>query len=141
MKYKNKGDIVFILLIIVMVFLIFFLYFQIADYFSITEKKEIYARVIVGGQYGFDINGTALIFGVVLPGAGATKEIFLDNKYGRDVKVKIFVKGDIKKFIRVSENDFVLEKDENRKITFFVTIPKDAGYRVYEGMVVIIIKK
>ena len=58
----------------VIAFLIIFLYFQLTDYFSTIEKKEIYARIIVGRQYGFDINGTALIFGMVPPGAGATKD-------------------------------------------------------------------
>ena len=66
-------------------------------YSSIIERKEVYTKVVVSDKYGFDINGTALIFGMITPGgSSASRGIILKNDYGKKVYIEIYVMGDIK---------------------------------------------
>jgi len=116
-------------------------YFFLNYYFSIIEKREIYAKVILSDHYGFDINGTALIFGMIVPGGTASKELIIKNDYEREVNVKFLVKGDIGEFMRISENNFILNKNESKKIGFVVLFPSSAEHGVYEGNVIVIIRK
>jgi len=116
-------------------------YFFLDYYFSIIEKRDIYAKVILSDHYGFDINGTALIFGMIAPGGSASKELIITNDYEREVNVKFLVEGGIGEFMRISENNFVLGKNEVKKIGFVVLFPSSAEYGVYDGNVVVLIRK
>ena len=108
---------------------------------GVLEKKTLPAKVIVGNKYGFDINASALTFGMLMPGGSSSRDINIENKYNEKVKVNIYSEGDIKDFILVSENNFILEEDEAKSLSFTATAPLDADFRTYEGTVYIIIAK
>ena len=135
----NRINLVIFLIVILGILLVFCLLFHYC--FSVLEKKEIYAKVILSDHYGFDINGTALIFGMTTPGGSASKEVTLENNYGRDVKVQFLVRGDIADFMKISENNFILGKNEGRNVTFTISTPSSSKYGVYEGKVIVIIRK
>lgn len=108
---------------------------------GVLEKKILPAKVIVGDMYGFDLNSSALIFGMLMPGGSSSRSINLENKYNQKIKVNIYSEGDIKKFILVSENNFILKENETKSISFSVNAPLDAHFGTYEGKVYIIITK
>ncbi len=130
-----------VILIIFLVLLIVFLFLSLLNSFLILDKKQIYARVVVSDRYGFDINGTALIFGEVTPGGTSSADIIVENKFDRPIKINIFSKGNIKEFLQASENNFILNSGETKKVGFSVIIPEDAEPGTYEGYVEVVTKK
>lgn len=142
---ENKKFIERILFFILMTLIalsIFFFFFNLMNYYSILEKRIVYSKIIVGDRAGFDINGTALTFGRITPkGTSASRNINLINFYNKKVKVEILAEGDIARFISISENNFILQKNETRKIGFVVTSPENTEYGTYDGNVIIVVKR
>lgn len=135
MKISNK----FILgLGILGFFLFFYIMFLLSG--SVLDREEFYARVVVTNRIGVDANDTALVFGGVTPGGSSIKKIFLESDSGKDVKIEIYSEGEISEFLEVSENFFVLSKDEKKEISFIVKIPLETEFGTYEGKVIIIEK-
>ena len=137
---ENKN-LLSIFLILSIVLLGFFLYFNLINNFCILEKKEIYAQVIISDRYGIDVNGSALMFGMIPPGNSASREIILKNDYNKDVKLKIYIKGNLSDFMSVSENNFLLKEGENKTIIFSVYPRGDISEGVYIGFVELVFSK
>lgn len=141
MKNKINSDFVLIAFLLFFIIFIIFLYINFGKN-DILEKKGIYSKVIVGDKYGFDINGTALTFGMIIPGeSSAVREIDLINKYNKNVSVEIYSDGSIKDFLKVSRNKFILSKNESAKIKFSVFVPSECEFGPYDGNVTILIKR
>jgi hypothetical protein len=118
------------------------LFYNLYDSKNILEEQKIYAHVIVGDKYGFDVNGSALKFGKIVPAVSrAKREIVLTNEYPHNVRFDISVDGVIKRFMAVSENSFVLEPGESRNIEFIVFAPKNTPLGEYDGWMIIQIRK
>ena len=62
------------------------------------------------------------------------------NNHNQNVQVEIYAEGDIKDFISISDNDFVLGIGESKKIKFSVYIPKGTEFGKYDGQVVVVVK-
>ncbi len=137
-KFKKKIIVLFLIIIIIVVGI--FLYSNIIDFFSLFEQKELYAEVRVSSGYGLAVNGSALIFGMMPPGSGGEKIVYLNNIYNKQAKVKIYSQGSISDFLNVSDNNFVLNPNEGKNLTFTVKIPKDAPFGTYDGKVTFVIR-
>lgn len=137
---KLKLKIILVVLIVFIFILSVFLYSNLIDYLSVLEKKEIYASVTVSDSYGFEINGSALMFGMTTPGSSASKSIDLTNDYDSEVRVEIYSKGEIGRFLEISENNFLLGVGESKEVNFAVVIPENIDYRVYDGRVFVLIR-
>ncbi len=141
MKKKLKSDIFCTAFIIIFIIFLILLYMNFGKT-NVLEKKKIYSKVIVGDKYGFDINGSALTFGMIVPGTSSSiREIILMNKYNRDVDVEIYSDGSIKNFLKVSKNNFILRANESVNIKFSASVPLDCERGLYDGNVTILIKK
>jgi len=131
--------------IIFFVFIIFFLAMLLAVNLnkskSIIRKEKIEAFAMVGDKYGLAINGTALIFGRIVPGGSSTKKLTIDNNYNTEVRVEIFSKGPLGKYLQVSDNDFILKDNEKKTVKFSTHIPKDLPHGNYTGEVYIVVRK
>jgi zona occludens toxin (predicted ATPase) len=135
---KNKQRIfLFILFFLVLIFSIFNLF----NYFSIIEQKRIYTEVMVSDKFGIAINKSALLFGRLVPGTSSNKNISIVNDYDHEISVDISSKGDIKEFLSVSDNGFILKKGELKDIKFFVKVPKHTEYGNYSGEIIVDIKR
>jgi hypothetical protein len=134
-KIKDKTrwirDFIFIGLILIFLFLS---YIQINNFF-VLENTKIYTEVILGESPGFDLNNTALTFGRVIPGNAGSREISIKNNFDRNISVNIVSRGKISDFLIVSENDFILTPNEEKKITFSVLFPKGSEMRKYTGQI------
>ena len=139
-KIKNKkysvNLFVFIFLVLIAVCLIFF---HINSFFILDEVK-IYTGAILGDKPGFDLNNTALTFGRVVPGSGASRDISIKNNFDKPINVIITSKGEISDFLIASENDFILMPNEGRNISFSVFFPKGSEIKKYEGWINIKVK-
>jgi len=138
-QLKNKNTWM-IILVVIIAFLLIFLYITFENK-NVLEKKELYAKVVVGEKYGFDINSTALTFGMIIPGlSSASRQIVLTNNYNRDVNVKVYTDGNISEFLKISENNFILENNASRNLSFSVSVPTECNFGTYDGKVTILIK-
>ena len=136
---KTKKILILFLLFIILVLGVF-LFSNLIDYLSVLEKQELYARVIVSDHYGIDVNSSALIFGMITPGSSSVRKTTITNDHDQKINVEIFVEGDVKEFLQISENDFDLEIDESKELVFTAISPRDKELGTYEGKVFFIIK-
>mgnify|MGYP001618538451 CR=1 FL=1 len=136
---KNKIIIIAITLIIIIISGTI-LYSNIRDYLSIIEKKVVYAKVNIGDHIGFDLNSTALTFGMIPSGGSASRDITLQNIHNNSVKIQIYITGYIKDFISASENNFILNDNESKNITFTVAAPKNTPSNSYDGNVIFLMR-
>lgn len=130
---ERKNKIIAIILSIIILFLVI----NLISSLSILEKRQIYASIIVSDHYGFDLNGTALTFGMTMPGGSSHRDLIIKNEYNKDVYVESYVKGEIRDFISISDNNFVLKPNETKELSFVVLIPKGTEYGNYTGFVII----
>jgi len=137
---KTKNILILFLLFALIFILGVFLFSNLIEHISILEKQELYAEVIVSDHYGIDINSSALIFGTISPGSSATRKLTITNDHKQKTNIEIFVEGEIKEFLQVSENDFNLEINESKKIVFTAIAPRDKEFGTYEGKVIFFIK-
>lgn len=129
---KNKLDvkaIIFVLLAIIFLIVAFFLSYRVLNIETIPTSFS------VGERPGFDLNLTALTFGQVVPGNGASRDITIDNSFDKPVKIEINSKGEISKYLIVSENDFVLQPGEVKEVSFSIFVPEEINWDTYSGEV------
>jgi len=136
---KNKKKILIFLIILIIVLLIF-LFGSFLDYYSILEKQELVASVIIGDHYGIDANGSALKFGMIPPnGATTQRQIIIGNSYNHNIKVQVYSEGNISGLLEISENSFILEPNKSKEVYFSVSASNiEQGY--YDGKVIILIR-
>ena len=137
LKKKKNINLLHYMIIIILIAILVFLVFNLLDNIYL-DKKEIYASFSASDIMGFDLNSTALTFGFLTPGNSASREIFLENRFEKDLNVKIIVNGEISKFLRISEENFILIPKERKKIGFSIYAPKDILLKKYEGKVIIL---
>ncbi len=128
---KNLADNKFFL-----VFLAFILVVQIVSLFFGGEQKPIYtetffANVEVGTYTGFDVNGSALMFGMVTPGSSSLRVLDFQNNYGFPVLIDIVGEGDIASFL--SFKKVVVETGGKKRISIGAYAPPNSSYGVYSG--------
>ena len=137
----KKRLIIVVVLVLLIIILMTYLYANLIDYLSIIETKDIYAKVMVGDKFGFDINGSALMFGMIVPGEStSTRTVTIKNHYETPVSIEIYAEGDIKDFLIVSENNFMLPVGAEKDLSFHVSVPEGTPYGDYEGNVKVIIR-
>jgi len=134
---KKRNTIIAFVLLIIIILLSIFLMPNLFNSIEVLEEEEVEAFLMVGKNFGIAINGTAIVFGKVPPGSSGSKNVELKNDYEHDVKIQISSRGDINKFLIVSENNFILKPNENKNITFTANVPLGTTYGNYTGKVTI----
>lgn len=104
----------------------------------ILEVVRFDMHLNVENRVGFNItvglNGTNIVeFGTIPPGGEGYKEIFIENKDYKKTKVVIKAYGGLKDWVIVSENKFIMKKNDIRKIKVEVYVPYNARYKQYYG--------
>jgi hypothetical protein len=104
---------------------------------SVIEKRVYYSRVKVSQNYGFDINGSAMIFGEVIPGGSAKRGFLVNNTDDNSVLVRVIPKGDIAKFVSYNETRVCANRSE--LIGVKAIVPMGMDYGTYEGEIDVMI--
>jgi len=131
---ENKNKIIFAIAIVLLVT------FFIIDNQPL-DKTVIPASFLLGERTGFDLTPGELTFGKIEINQSASRGILISNNFNRPIKIIIESKGDISKNLIVSENNFKLEPNESKEITFSIFTKGLTEFKSYEGKVIIISKK
>ncbi|MDD5332013.1 MAG: hypothetical protein PHE43_04330 [Candidatus Nanoarchaeia archaeon] len=101
--------------------------------YVVLDVEIIPIEVNVNDNLGFNLDSSALIFGTIPPGNLGSRSIVVSNLKYSSSNVNIKVKGELKNWIYVSENNFNLNKEESKELEFKLLIPKDAEKRIYNS--------
>lgn len=142
-KKEKSNKLIFLVIILLAVIILCgsFVFFSAYKNLETLEKREYIAKVKVGNVIGVDINSSAFTFGTLLPGSSSQRKLVIYNTYNRDVRVLVGSEGEIKDFLEISENDFILKKNENKTLTITAQSQKDTGKGIYQGKIIVLVKK
>ncbi len=114
--------------------IIFIITLAVNFYFSKPlEEFVLPATVNITDRLGFDVNGSELSFGKVMPGGSSSRIVMFTNGYSFPVIVKITSEGTIKNMLSYPEIVYV-ESGEEKKIGFSVFV-EESPFGCYEGEV------
>ncbi len=95
--------------------------------------RDIYTSVNVTlDSGGFDLNGSALVFGKATLGGSSTRSIIFTNNYSFPLILKMDVNGTISPMV-FFEDDVIVNPHEMKKIYFSLVVPQDAQTGLYDG--------
>lgn len=136
---KNKYSLIYTLIIILIFLSFLFLFLKIPKE---LDKKIISTSFVYSEKPGFELGTGNLDFGGLTKNQEALRDVVISNGYNFPIKVNIRVSGEIKDFLLVEENNFVLLPLESTNVTFYAN-PGDnlTEYRRYTGEIDIRILK
>jgi len=112
------------------------------SFYVIEDVREFNMSLIVGDHAGFDVDTEKITFGMVKPaGNSCTRFVFISNKKDHPLKVYISLHGNFADWVSVSEDYFVLQPGEEKKLSFSASAPGDAAYGNYTGKARFVFKR
>ncbi|MBU1202257.1 MAG: hypothetical protein KJ583_00990 [Nanoarchaeota archaeon] len=132
---KKKSLI--LLLVIILLFTIGITSFIYSSY-KVFDVKTLMVDVTVREEnktLGFNVDTDAIHFGELPRNTGGGRTIHINNTYGKEAFIVIKMRGEMSEWITITPNNFVLEPDERRDITFKIEIPKNASIGNHTGFV------
>ncbi|MGV8151340.1 MAG: hypothetical protein ACP5NV_06455 [Candidatus Woesearchaeota archaeon] len=133
-KFKKiNSKYVFLFLLLLFVFLLgIFLTILFFNNYKLLQYDEIDISVNVrNGSSSFNTSTDALNFARIYPGGSATKLIGIFAH--KDSIVRMKISGNISEFIMLSDNDFLIKKNETRQIQVMLDIPESTIEGPYSG--------
>lgn len=137
MKKSGNRIILWVTIVVFVVALLGFLMTLLAysPYWFGLDKRTFYTSVnFSSGDVGFDVNGTALTFGMLKLGGSANRNIIFSNSYDFPVVLQISLEGSISPYMKYEPSVYV-DKNETKKISFSVVSPWNADVGHYDGYV------
>ena len=136
----EKKNLFILLLIITLISITATILFY--SFYIIADAREFNMTLIVGYHAGFDVNTERLAFGMVSPGGNScTRFIDLSNKKDYPLKIYINFEGDLADWISVSDNYFIINPGEEKKLSFSASAPKGSAYGNYSGTARFVFKR
>lgn len=132
---------IFYLALLLVVIISSFLTYKFYNYYIIEETFILDMEVKVDDHFGLNADTDALKFGRLMPGTSALRSISVGNNATFPLKVAILKSGQMKDWVKVSENNFVLKINESKSIIFEAYAPENLDFGNYSGIVKIIFKK
>ena len=112
------------------------------SFYIIADVREFNMTLIVGDHAGLDVDTEKLAFGMVIPASSSsTRYVLLSNKKDYPLNVHINFYGDLADWVSVSDNYFVLQPNEEKKLSFSVTAPRNTAYGNYTGTARFVFKR
>lgn len=124
-----KNKLIYLLFFLAIVCFLVFLYVNSKGPVAM-KKYEVTFEVT--NSVGFNINGTALTYGRVIPGSESSKEINAYNAYDFPVKVGITMSDDLDGLIYIKD-EVILEPSEGKSFLVFLNIPLNFTQGNYSG--------
>jgi hypothetical protein len=99
------------------------------------EKWNLYASVnVTADRGGFDLNKTALTFGLIKVGGSSTRNIVINNTHSFPISIEITSEGNITSLLRY-DNNVVVGNGEAKNITFSAVSERNTTLGFYGGFV------
>lgn len=128
-----------IAMLVTIFFVISIILFSASITFSaiVQEFKTLDIQLTVANHLGFNVDTDKLYMGTAFRGNTASRKVLIENKeYEKSIaRLKVF--GELKGWITVSENNFVLKKGESKIIEVKVNVPENAQLRDYNSRLVL----
>ena len=137
-KKSNKNKKMFYLLFVIAIILVVL---SLCIKFSVPlQTKTISVKFSIDENIGLVVDTDELDFGRVILDSSSVKKINLTNSYKFPVRVKIFISKSLQKFI-FSEDEFILEPNENIEVPFNLVISSDEDLGDYSGKILLEFRK
>lgn len=104
----------------------------------VQEIKTLDIQLTVANHMGFNVDTDKIYLGTVPAGNTGSRGIIVENKEYEKSVVRLKVRGELKEWITVSENNFVLKKGESKLVKVEVKVPQDAAFKDYQGRLLVI---
>jgi len=124
---KLKYLIILIVLIILVIPLLSVIFLE--------EVKTIEATVTIGDYLGFNIDTDKLYFGTFFAGGSGKRDFQIENYKCDECLVVIKAYGPLAKYLKISDNKFVMKYGENRTVTALVNTPQDIPNGAYNATI------
>lgn len=119
-----------IFIVIASTLLVFVFFLMIFNGVQVYEYS-----VIVGNHIGFNVDNDKIYFGTVPRGERSRRAIVVKNT-DKPSKVRIRAFGDLAGNIKLSDNNFKMQKNETKEITIFMFADSHTNYGKYTGNVI-----
>lgn len=122
-----------VILFVVAAALFFLSLFSFVTSLIPLESKTVYASVTISEERaGFDVNGTALTFGIMQPGGSVTRAISVSNPYAFPIVMRISTAGPIAPLL-FHTKALRLDAGETERVSFSVLALEGVSPGFYEG--------
>lgn len=103
----------------------------------VQDFKTLDIQLTVANHLGFNADTDKLYLGTLPRGNMVSRYVIVENnEYEKSViRLKIF--GELKDWITVSDNNFVLKKGESKQVKVEATVPENAELKEYDSRLVI----
>lgn len=136
MSYTRKNaSKVIPLLVLLSIATVFLIYRGSVEYIEYNMSLE------VGNSMGANLGADALYFGRVPKDSTASRKISIANNYHSQRKVIIKTYGELKDWVYISRNNFMIMPGKETNITFTAKVPKNATNQNLTGKVRIFLTK
>ncbi len=88
---------------------------------------------------GINVNASALWYGTIPRGGIAKRDLIITNGDSWPRRVWIRAEGEIAEWLSVTDNGFLLQPDEGKKVGVVVKVPMDAELRNYTAEIEVIL--
>jgi len=99
----------------------------------ILDEKDLIVELTVGEPASFDVNGSALIFGIIPPGSRGNRDLTLKNNYGAPVLAEFSISGNVSSLIVFNES-VGLGFNETKTLKISTVSIQDEPYGNYSGI-------
>lgn len=103
----------------------------------VQEFKNLDIQLTVANHLGFNTDMDKLYLGTVPRGNTASRPVLIENKEYEKSVVRLKVFGELKNWVTVSENNFILKKGESKTVKVEVNVPENAELKDYKSRLVI----
>ena len=106
------------------------------SFYRVDYVQEFDMSIIIGDHIGIDAGSDKLSFGMVPPGGTSVeRKINIQNSRNYPLKVNVKKYGDIKGWVSVSPNSFIINQNEDKQVAFNAKTPQSIEYGTYTGKV------
>jgi len=136
-RSENKKYILILLALLSIVLIVFSIIFY---FVNPLEIRVITVTYLVGETPGFDLNTSALTFGMIPPGGSSTRSIIIENDHEFPIKVDATASRNIVNLLD-SHKTYYIGIDGRVKIPFTLRVPSDHKNGNFTGKVKFEIRK
>jgi len=136
-KKKMDSALRWIVVAICIVAIAIALYSLISSLVKMSSIRTIDVNFSIGDYVGFNLDQEVLNFGTTIPGGTSTRIVELVSD--KPLKVHITVEGQVKDWMKISDNDFIM--DGKKEVGFAISAPVDMPKGNYTGKVTIFFMK
>ena len=130
---KKKNIILLLIIVSILAITVTSLFYS---FYKVDYVKEFNMSIIVGDHIGIDVSADELRFGMVPPGQGsATRNINVHNSKNYPLKVNVHKYGEIKDWVSVSPQNFIIKENEDKQVSFDAKPPSETEYGNYTGKI------